>query len=45
MISGVRDNVLALTCVRYGLSVVHGRGLDLLPSEITAQFEDSLCNA
>ncbi len=42
MISGVRDNVLALTCVRHGLSVVHGRGLDLLPSEVTAQFEDSL---
>ncbi len=42
MISGVRDNALALACIRYGLSSVHGRGIDLLPGEVTAQFQDSL---
>lgn len=42
MISGVRDNALALACIRHGLSSVHGRGIDLLPREVTAQFQDSL---
>ena len=42
MISGVRDNALALACIRHGLSPVHGRDIDLLPSEVTAQFQDSL---
>jgi hypothetical protein len=42
MISGVRDNALALACIRHGLSSVHGRGIDLLPSEATARFKDSL---
>ncbi len=42
MISGVRDNALALACIRYGLPAVHGRGIDLLPSEVAAQFEGSL---
>jgi hypothetical protein len=42
MISGIRDNALALACIRHGLPAVHGRGLDQLPSSVTAQFEDSL---
>ena len=42
MISGVRDNALALACIRHGLPAVHGRGMDLLPSGVVAQFEDSL---
>jgi hypothetical protein len=42
MISGVRDNALALACVRHGLPAAHGRGMDLLPSGVTAQFEGSL---
>jgi hypothetical protein len=42
MISGVRDNALALACIRHGLPAVHGRGLDLLPSGVTAPFESSL---
>ncbi len=42
MISGIRDNALALACVRHGLSPVHGRGVDLLPSGVAAQFEGSL---
>ena len=42
MISGVRDNALALASIRYGLPAVHGRGIDQLPGEVTAQFERSL---
>jgi hypothetical protein len=42
MVSGVRDNALALACLRHGLSAVHGRGMDLLPGGVAAQFEDSL---
>jgi hypothetical protein len=42
MISGVRDNALALACIRHGLPAAQGRGMDLLPTEIAAQFEDSL---
>src|SRR5579864_5991189 len=37
MISGVRDNVLALACLRHGLSAVHGRGMGLLPRAVAAQ--------
>jgi hypothetical protein len=42
MISGVRDNALALACLRYGLPVVHGSGIDILPRQVAAQFEESL---
>jgi hypothetical protein len=42
MISGIRDNALALACIRHGLPAVHGRGLDRLPSEVTGQLESSL---
>ncbi len=42
MISGVRDHALALACIRYGLPAVHGRGIDRLPRNVTAQFERSL---
>src|ERR1700676_5187663 len=37
MISGIRDNALALACIRHGLPAVHGRGVDLLPKEVAAQ--------
>jgi hypothetical protein len=42
MVSGIRDNALALACIRHGLPAVHGRGLSLLPSGVAAQFEGSL---
>jgi len=42
MISGVRDNALALACVRHGLPAIHGRGMDQLPQEVKFRFEDSL---
>lgn len=42
MISGVRDNALALACIRHGLPAAQGRGTDLLPAGVAAPFEDSL---
>jgi hypothetical protein len=42
MVSGIRDNALALACIRHGLPAVHGRGIDLLPGGVAAQFEGSL---
>jgi hypothetical protein len=42
MISGIRDHALALACMRHGLPAVHGRGMDRLPREVSAPFEDSL---
>jgi hypothetical protein len=42
MVSGVRDHALALACIRHGLPAVHGRGIDRLPREVTAQFEAAL---
>jgi hypothetical protein len=42
MISGVRDQMLALACIRHGISAVQARGIDNLPREITAPVEASL---
>ena len=42
MISGIRDNALALACVRRGLPAAHGRGMDLLPRAVTDPFAGSL---
>ncbi len=42
MISGMRDHVLALACIRHGLSSAHGRGMDELPSQVTGNLESSL---
>jgi hypothetical protein len=42
MVSGVRDHALALACIRYGLPASEGRGVDSLPKEVAAPFEDSL---
>jgi predicted nucleotidyltransferase len=42
MISGVRDHVLALACLRHGLPAVHGRGTDGLPPEDTAAAAGAL---
>ena len=41
-ISGVRDQALALACLRRGLEPRHARGYDDLPGEITAPFHDTL---
>lgn len=42
MISGVRDHVLALACVRHGVPAVQGRGMDMLPAEVTAPVAAAL---
>jgi hypothetical protein len=42
MISGVRDHALSLACLRYGVPVAHGRGIDHLPIDATEPFEGSL---
>jgi len=42
MISGVRDQVLALACRRLGVPTVQGRGMDRLPAEITAPVAGAL---
>jgi len=42
MISGVRDNALALACIRQDVPAVHGRGADELPSAVASQIEESL---
>ncbi len=36
MISGMRDQVLALACLRHGAPAAEGRGIDTLPPEVTA---------
>jgi predicted nucleotidyltransferase len=42
MISNVRDHVLALACLRHGVPVTQGRGMDSVPSEITAGLTGAL---
>jgi hypothetical protein len=38
MISGMRDQVVALACLRHGLPVHDGRGVDRLPPAVTASL-------
>ena len=45
MISGMRDHVLALACLRHELPTVHGREFDALPSEAAAIIERSLVSS
>ena len=42
MISGVRDQVLALACVRHGVPAVQGRGMDLLPPGVSSVMTEAL---
>lgn len=42
MISGLRDHVLALACVRHGVPAVQGRGMDLLPVEVSSPMSEAL---
>ncbi|WP_158846126.1 nucleotidyltransferase domain-containing protein [Saccharothrix deserti] len=45
MVSGVRDQVIALACLRHGVSAVQGRGVDDLPAEVTAPLGTTLVRA
>jgi len=42
MISGVRDHVLALACLRHGAASAQGRGMDSLPPDATAAITGAL---
>lgn len=45
MLSGMRDNVLALMCGRVGVAAVQGRGLDDLSQEQKARATESLARS
>lgn len=45
MISGMRDQVLALACLRQGLPVFEGRGTDRLPATILDSVLPALVQA
>jgi hypothetical protein len=45
MLSGMRENVLALACKRHGVAAVQGRGLDDLPEELRIQAADCLARS
>jgi hypothetical protein len=38
MLSGMRDEMLALTCMRFGVTAIQGRGFDDLPDEEKTEF-------
>jgi hypothetical protein len=42
MVSAMRDQVLALACLRHDVSAVQGRGMDDLPASLTAALADAL---
>jgi hypothetical protein len=41
-ISGIRDQALALACLRRGLATSYGRGFDQLPADVRDRFDDAL---
>lgn len=45
MLSGMRDHVLALACLRHGVPTVQGRGMDSLPPEATAALAGALVHS
>ena len=42
MLSGMRDHVLALACVRLGMPAHQGRGMDDLPAQVTGPMAGAL---
>jgi hypothetical protein len=42
MISGVRDHVLALACVRHGVTTAFAKGVDQLPAAVTVPLATAL---
>src|SRR5437868_3583950 len=45
MVSGVRDQVLALACLRHGLPAAYARGADRLPPDAVAGLDAGLVRA
>ena len=41
-ISGLRDEALAIACLRLGEPPAHARGVDRLPNEVVAAYEQAL---
>lgn len=41
-IGGVRNQALALACLRFGQPTDYAKGVDALPAELTARYEDAL---
>ena len=41
-ISGIRDQTLALACLRFGKPTNYAKGADALPSAVTGELEDAL---
>ena len=42
MVSGLRDHILSLACLRFGLPALQGRGMDRLPAEVTQPLQAAL---
>lgn len=42
MVNGVRDHVVSLACLRYGLPAHQGRGVDDLPREVVETIANTL---
>lgn len=42
MLSGMRDQLLAMMCVRHGVPAQQGRGMDDLPPQVTSALTDAL---
>ena len=42
MVSGIRDEVVALACLRHGVPHVHGRGVDALPAQLRSRLAEAL---
>lgn len=45
MIAGVRDQALALACLRHDLATLYGAAVDLLPRDVLAAFAGSVVHA
>lgn len=41
MIRGVRDQAMALACLRHGVPAVHGKGFDQLPAELLERLQEA----
>lgn len=45
MVSGMRDQVFALACLRHGVPAVEGRGMDDLPEEVTGPITAAIAGS
>lgn len=45
MVAGIREQALALACLRHGLPVLHGVGVDELPQPLLTAYADCLVGA